>query len=459
MHPRFTLAVLAAFGLSACANGPTSLLNEATGAVSQTLCSKVFLSGLDSGQVFDQHLRPEPGMGAIAGALHYEVDPETRSVRARVFGGFAREAVYREGRGCTLLYPDSPLPEALPPLAHAPALLPDIAPSGDVVVPSDPCLVAALDAAFAEPARGAPRNTQAIVVVHRGQIIAERYAAGFSPDTPLLSHSMTKSIVNALIGVLVREGRLDVDDLAPVPDWDAADDPRHAISVDNLLRMNAGFGFDEGGGASVATHIWYTMPDTASASAEATLRSPPGESWGYCSRCYALLSRVIGDTVGGGPESVRDFAQRELFDPLGMEVTLEFDAAGTMMGGQASLATPRDWARFGLLYLNDGMIGDHRMLPEGWVQYSTQPTGASGYGAGFWLNDTDAEIPEWRMRWGLPGAPADAYFARGYLGQFTVIVPSADLVIVRFGQSHARGGDVASVGQLVHDVIATLPDA
>ena len=173
--------------------------------------------------------------------------------------------------------------------------------------------------------------------------------------------------------------------------------------------MNAGFGFDEGGGASIATHIWYNEPDTAAAAAEAEMRSQPGEEWGYCSRCYALLARVVGDKIGGGPQGLRDFAQRELFDPLGMRgVTLEFDASGTMMGGQASFATPRDWARFGLLYLRDGVIGDRRILPEGWVAYSTRPTGDSGYGAGFWLNTTDAEIADWHMHWGIPGAPRDA---------------------------------------------------
>lgn len=453
MSPHLMASTAALFCLCACANGPAALLREATGSVSQNLCTKTLASSLSPGDVMRDHLLPEPGMSAIAWGLRYVIDHEAREVRTSVFGGSESRSVFREGRGCTLVYPGHPAPQALTPSAHAPALLPDIA-EEDVVAPQDARLVAALDAAFAEPEHGPPRNTQAVVVVRGGRIIAERYASGLNTDTALLSHSIAKSMVNALVGVLVREGRMHVDDPAPVDAWRG--DERGAINIDNLLRMNAGFGFDEGGGASIATHIWYTEPDMALAAAQAELESAPGEQWGYCSRCYILLSRAIGDAVGGGPQGVRDFAQREIFDPLGMHgATIEFDASGTMMGANSMLATPRDWARFGLLYLHHGVVGQRRILPEGWVEYSTRQTGAAGYGAGFWLNTTDAEIADWHMRWGIPGAPRDAYMARGYMGQYVVIVPSEDLVIVRFGQSHGRSSDVASVGQLVRDVIWT----
>jgi len=442
----------ALFFLCACSSSPVELLREATGSVSQNLCTKSLASNLLPDAVMREHLLPEPGMGAIAWGLRYDVDNEAQEVRASVFGDSASRSVFREGRGCTLVYPGIAAPRALTPLAHTPALMPDIAREG-IVAPQDPRLVAALDGAFAEPEHGPPRNTQAVVVLRGGRIIAERYAPGLSADTALLSHSIAKSVVNALVGVLVRDGEMRVDDPAPVDLW--RDDERGAVTIDNLLRMNAGFGFDEGGGASIATHIWYTQPDTALAAARAELQGAPGAQWGYCSRCYILLSRAIGDAIGGGPEGVRNFAQSEVFDPLGMHsATLEFDASGTMMGANSMLATPRDWARFGLLYLHDGMVGDRRILPEGWVRYSTRPTGVAGYGAGFWLNTTDAEIAEWHMRWGIPGAPRDAYMARGYMGQYLVIVPSADLVVVRFGQSHARASDVSSVGRLVRDIIA-----
>jgi len=447
---RFILSIFAitAFVGAAPAFG---LLREAAGATSQTICSKAFVSGLDPDDVFRDHLRPEPGMNAIAWAVRTDVDRTARTVRTRIFG-VERISAFASGRGCSLQTRGRPRPVNLPARAHAPALAPDIA-GAAIVAPTSPQLATALDAAFAEPPTGAPRHTQAIVVVRHGHIIAERYAPGLNPNTPLLSHSLAKSVTSALVGVLARDGAMRLDAPIDLPGW--SDAAHRAITLENLLRMNAGFGFDEGAGASIATHIWYVEADGAAASAKAKLKSPPSAAWGYCSRCYMIAAKLLADRVGGSPLAFRDFAQRELFDPLGMTSALfEFDAAGSPMGANAMFATPRDFAKFGLLYLNDGVVGGKRILPEGWVRRSTTPTVSSGYGMGFWLNTTDARIAEWGMQWGLPGAPKDAYFARGYLGQYIVVVPSADLVVVRFGQSHARAGDVASVGELVRAVIA-----
>ena len=449
-----TLVMLAALG--GCAGSPAGLLDEAAGSTSQTLCSKVFISRLDPKAVFAEHLRPEPGMGLIAGLVRYEVDRDQRTVTTTVGGRFRREAAFADGRGCTLTYQGLAASTPLVRREPAPALLAPIAGSA-LVVAAEPALKAAVDAAFAEPASGPRRNTRAVVVVHGGRVIAERYAPGLDVNTPLLSHSVAKSVINALIGLLVRDGRLSVDAPAPIAAWRAPDSPNAAITLDQLMRMNAGLGFDEGVGAGIATHMWYTQPDMAAFAARATRQSEPGAAWGYSSRSYVLLSRIVGDAVGGGPQGVDDFARRALFDPMGMRsVTLEYDAAGTLMGANSMYATPRDWARFGLLYLHDGVVGDRRILPAGWVAASTRPTGDTGYGAGFWLNTTDARIPGWGSHWGLPGAPKDAFMARGYMGQYIVIVPSEDLVIVRFGQSHGGDADVAGVGRLVRDVVASL---
>jgi CubicO group peptidase (beta-lactamase class C family) len=315
-------------------------------------------------------------------------------------------------------------------------------------------LRAAIDKAFAETA-DVPRATQAVVVVHDGRVIGERYAAGIGPDTALDGHSLAKSVVNALVGVLVREGRLDVHAKVTASEW-AVQDPRSQITIDHLLRMDAGFDFDEGRGAGTATHMWYTQNDIAHFAAQQPLVSPIGWQWHYSSGSYAILSRVLKDTIGG-LQALNDFAHREIFDPLGMDhVTIEFDNVGNMMGAHAVYASARDWARFGLLYLGDGIVEGQRILPEGWVQYSTTPTAGSGYGAGFWLNNTDVPMPAWGFPWGLPGAPPDTFMGRGYMGQWVVIVPSEDLVVVRMGFSHGDAGEMTSTAELVHDVVQVL---
>ena len=170
-----------------------------------------------------------------------------------------------------------------------------------------------------------------------------------------------------------------------------------------------------------------------------------------------LLSRIIRDKVGGDPAAVMGFAHRELFDKLGMTgVTLEFDAAGTPIGASHMFATPRDWARFGLLYLNDGVIGGTRILPAGWGDYSARQTAHSGdygYGAGFWTNRGGGEGATSRIAGGMP---ADAYFARGSQGQVVVIVPSANLVVVRMGYAFTPRDDMPVIARLVGDAVAAV---
>jgi CubicO group peptidase (beta-lactamase class C family) len=186
------------------------------------------------------------------------------------------------------------------------------------------------------------------------------------------------------------------------------------------------------------------------------LDATPGTRWAYSNLSYALLSRVVWAKAGATPERVASFAARELFAPLGMRsAIMEFDGAGVPKGTNAMLASARDWARFGLLYLNDGMAGGRRILPEGWVDATRRQTLDSGYGAGFWLNVVDTPNV-WGRPWGMPGAPKDAYFARGYLGQFIVIVPSAKLVVVRMGVDRMPGGGIEDVGALVREAVAAV---
>ena len=187
------------------------------------------------------------------------------------------------------------------------------------------------------------------------------------------------------------------------------------------------------------------------------LKFVPGSDWNYTNGNTLLLSRLIRDNAGGTAASTLDFARRELFDKLGMHhTTLEFDSTGTPIGSSHMLASPRDWARFGLLYLDDGVVDGRRILPEGWVDYSAKLTPHSepyGYGAGFWTNRADGGGALYRTKAGLP---RDAFMARGAFGQYVVIVPSQRLVVARFGPAFTERDDMDVVARLVADVIDTL---
>ena len=199
------ISALAIAGALAAAPPTNDLVRIATGAVSHSLCAAAFISGLDPEQVFREEQLPEPGMRTIAWALRRAIDRERREARVSVLGQFGARAVYRPGLGCLLVRSAAPVPEPaglpLPSSAAAPA---------PIVAAGSVALTRAIDTAFAEPDAQAPRRTKAVVVMHDGALIAERYAPGYSPSTPIWGHSLTKSVTNALVGILVRQGKLQV---------------------------------------------------------------------------------------------------------------------------------------------------------------------------------------------------------------------------------------------------------
>jgi CubicO group peptidase (beta-lactamase class C family) len=450
---KFALAAVLLLGAGIAvwmATTGSAMLRVATGSVSRGLCDAVFVAGLDPARQFREE--EAPLMRGVAWALHYRVDRARREVRASVLGRFAARAVFRPGLGCLLMHGDGPVPEAA---GFAPPPVASPFPSG-VVRSADPAIEQALDRAFAEPDPAHPRLTKAVVVLHRGRLIAERYAPGYGPDTPIWAHSLTKSVTNALIGILVRQGRLRLDQPAPTPAWRAPDDVHHAVTVDQLLRMDSGLPFDETGSVlSGLTRMLYLQPDMAAYAARTPLEHPPGTAWGYSNLGYVLLGRMVTDAAGGSAVEAERFARRELFAPLGMAHTVvQADATGTLIGSGSAYGPARDFARFGQLYLDDGVVGGKRILPEGWVAYSRSQTLDTGYGAGFWLNlKNDTPVPVWDAPWGMPQLPRDMYYARGAFGQYVVIVPSEQLVVVRMGISLWYGDHT---GDLVAAVIAAL---
>jgi CubicO group peptidase (beta-lactamase class C family) len=435
---------------------PDSALRVTTGLTSHTLCSEAFVAGFDPDQVFAEVIRPIPGLRNFAALMRYSVDRELRAVTVSLVGMFASRALYHEGYGCRLALGAADR-TAQPAREQVSAEAPDSA-GPTVVEPTNPRLRAALDRAFAEPNGGPQRASKAIVVLYDNRIVAERYASSFGIDTPLLSWSVAKSVINALIGILVRQGRLSLDAPAPVPAWQDPSDARHVINLEELMRMTSGLALDEtNSGFDRSSRMLYTQPDMAGYAERAPLAAAPGTRWRYSSPSTLILSRIIRDAVGGRAEDVVAFARRELFAPLGMrKVTMEFDETGTPVGSTYIYATARDWARFGMLYANDGVVGGRRILPEGWVRFSATPTRGSreGHGAGFFTNLGDAEFAKLRVDMGMP---ADSFFASGTLGQSILIAPTEHLVVVRFGRSQDWPTfDIRGLARLVANVTATV---
>ncbi|TWC01075.1 CubicO group peptidase (beta-lactamase class C family) [Bradyrhizobium macuxiense] len=431
----------------------------ATGFVANIICSETFVSRLDPKRNFTETTDAMPGTGLITWAMDTEVDLDRRDVTVTLFGLGRSHAVYREGVGCTLEHGETLADIALPPARPQAALLPEIA-GPALVAPQSPQLAAALDRAFAEPAEPPFRRTRAVVVMKDGRIVAERYADGIGIDTPLLGFSATKSVTSALIGVLVRDGKLAVDRPVPIAAWQDPKDPRHAITVDQLLRHTAGLALGSSLQASLASalepvnRMKYMESDMASYAESIPLETAPGQVWNYHDGNFVILSHLIRDAAGGHAADVLRFARAELFDPLGMRnVVMQFDAVGTPEGSGAMMASARDWARFGQLYLDDGVAGGRRILPAGWVKYSASPTPNAwvGIGAGFWTNLGDSFGAKYRVEHGWP---RDAFFAKGTIGQYVIIVPSQRLVIVRLGRSPNAPPKADGVFDLVSDVVA-----
>jgi CubicO group peptidase (beta-lactamase class C family) len=436
---------------------PDRALRIATGLVAHEICGKTFISGFAPEPSFTEIVQ-RYRLRTIKKLMGFAVDRSTRVVRASVMGLAESRVAFRGDLGCVMLPAKgevyafkTDVAQLAKPLV-AP-LLGDIA-GPSVVAPDAPGLKDALDEAFAESEGGASqRGTKAIVVVRNQSVIAERYAPGVGVETELNSYSMTKSVVNALLGVLAMQGRLSMAQPAPVQEWQTDADPRRSITIEQLMRMTSGLALDENSlGFDVASRLLYLDGDSRAGAAQAALIAPPGTRWAYSSPSYQLLSGIIRNALGGEPERVLEFAWRELFNPLGMRnVTLEFDAAGTLLGSTHMSATARDWARFGLLYLNDGVVGGRRLLPEGWVASAATATLDTDYGAGFWTNRANNDRAKARIQLGMP---QDSYFAFGSLGQIVMILPSQHLVIVRLGDAIDELGELLRLARLAGAVVS-----
>lgn len=425
------------------------------------LCSGVFVVGRDPYEFVQNDLRTID---------HYhdwdrtsvEIDHDDRTVTLRDDRGNERTAVYHPSQGCTLL-PENGSDVSFDPVEVTPNL--DAAheqawPMGDVdAVAHDPesvdteRLSTVLDRATGDPpTHGMPPGTRALVVVTDGKIVGERYASGFNERTRHVSWSMGKSVTSALIGILVGEGHFDVDDPAPIEEW--RDDDRREIRISDLLRMSSGLEFQRATDEPAVPRyeppdhhhrIYFDSLDTFEFATGRPLEHEPNTVWRYRNCDPLTLGRIIRETVESTGRSYLEFPQRVLYDRIGVRNAVhETDRVGNFLMTGFNYGTARDWARFGLLHLRDGEWLGERILPEGWVDFVTTPAPAhpeGGYGGQFWLN-RDHELPE---------VPEDAYSARGYRGQLTMVVPSHETVIVRLG--HTPNHDFARFNSLFREIL------
>jgi CubicO group peptidase (beta-lactamase class C family) len=398
----------------------------------KALCSALFVSGLP--------LDPDRADEVSAEAYRLmrlfpaRVDRENKTVTASFFGLRARTAAWRPGVGAALVFrPLPPAPTLPPPLPAGDPSRPW--PEGDAPAPvASPALARVVDAAFTEPDPKKPRRTRAIVIVRDGRIVAERYAPGLSAATPLNGWSMTKSVLGALIGTMVRDGRPALDAKGLLAEWSG--DARAGIALEDLLRMRSGLRFSEvySDPLSDVTRMLFDGPDAAGFAAARPLAHPPGTHWQYASGTTNILSLIARRALG--EDAYPSWPRRALFDPLGMtSAVFETDASGTFVGSSFLFATARDWARFGLLHAQGGVWNGTRVLPEGWLARVTTPTPQAPdarYGAHWWLKLSEA------LGGLTPAAkrlPPDAFHALGHEGQCLTVIPSLGLVVVRLGLS------------------------
>ena len=435
------MAVVAALPLAASRAQPGYPPNDPASwrvaGTAKILCSAVFVSGRDTAEA-RAHVTPYFLGPMVDSITRVDVDRQRKLVRLTVANRLTREAKLYGDQGCIIHQPGRDsiyfrpvrVATALRAATTMPWPMGDVLPNAPLPAEIDTAkLGRAVDAAFANPAG----HTAAFVVVYKGRIVAERYGAGANQDMQLESWSMGKSIVGTLIGLLVQQGSLALEDAAPVPEWHKTpDDPRAKIRVIDLMRMSSGLRFSRGSPEDIPGYHDHDLGYTGAIDAFqfATTRPLQFEpnTFGRYRNCDPLtLGMIIRDIVRQRGEEYLTWPQRALFDRIGIRrQVLETDPYGNFLLNGYDYGTARNWARLGMLYLNDGVWMGERLLPVGWTKFVSTPAPAwkdSAYGAMVWVN----------ARGAWPELPRDAFAFRGAGLQDVYVIPSREMVIVRMG--------------------------
>ena len=415
----------------------STVFRDISGYGSKNLCSAIYLQHRDARDVIREDLADFPvSLGK------FTVNEKDSSVTGSVWGIAKSKTIYRKGCGCTVIN-DLTEEEIRGQKFSFPSKPPGDRdtidwPYGDRLTNAFPSnidkdeLQRAVNNVMNEAsATGKPAFTRAVLILYDGRIITEQYAPGFDKNTVMLGWSMSKSLTGAMVGILVNQGKLSVEEPAPVAAW--TNNEKRNITVKNLLQQTTGLDFTENySRPSSVTKMLFRKGDMAAYTASLPLRYKPGTVFNYSSGNSNILSRMIRQVVG--EKDYVTFPYKELFYKINAySFLLEPDASGTYIGSSYSYATARDFARFGLLYYYNGTWNGERLLPANWVHESVQPSTADKrkhYGYQFWLNGYDEN--DSTKRW-YADVPADMFFCDGYGGQDVYIIPSKKLVVVRLG--------------------------
>lgn len=402
-----------------------------TGYAAKGMCSCVFVSNRTPENIKKTDLSFFPIKLAS-----YNIDYDKKMVTSAVFGLSKMKAIYKEGYGCVLMNDISEKEIIQQQRTKIPVYPYDndtiIWPTGNILPHIDSSTInfalmdSLVEEVFDHPDSIPTKKTTALIIVHKGNIILERYAEDFNSKTPGIGWSMTKSMIGSFVGLLNRDSLINIYKPVEISAWNT--DIRNQITLDNLLHMNSGLNWTENYfNISDVTKMLYREGDTYAYAIKSKYQYTPGEKWMYSSGTPNIISGYIRQILHN--DSIyHTYLYHELFHPLGMSsITLETDVTGNFVGSSYSYATARDWARYGLLYLNKGNWQGEQIIPANWVTYSTQAIDSctTTYGALFWLYDEHK----------IPDAPKDTYYCDGFLGQRIYIIPSQSLVIVRLGYS------------------------
>lgn len=444
---------------------PGDRLVHDTSGYAKTMCSAVFISGMDpavAAETQGYFTGPYAQRSRVGAPV---VDRSRKEVRISIPNGPTLTARYYGSQGCVtlpvgkddVLFTPVTVTSALPDAATQPWPMGDVLPTEPYSGVDMAKVRSAVDTAFARP----DAYTSAFVVTHKGRIVGERYMTGTTATTPLESWSMGKSVVATLMGVLVGQGSYRLDQSAPIPQWQSPGDPRQQIKIADILHMSSGLrikapddpDFDPNGTYPDHLYLYTGRIDSFDYAATRPQQWPPNTVGRYRNTDPVLASYLVRLAVEKRGEDYLSFPQRSLFDKIGIRtMVMETDPYGNLLTQGYEYASARDWARLGNLYLQDGVWNGERILPAGFVDFvrTVAPAWAADkrpiYGGFFWLNTTST----WPV-------PTSAYYMLGAGGQMTLIIPSHDLVVVRLGLDKGSPFFSSTVGAALSQLMDAVP--